>query len=724
MDFFCRSARIRGRAICRLVFLALIFPTLQARGLALSNEQDDTDSLLCARQIAPVMVRGDRWEQDVRLAPHAITTVLPVRREMPGADLRSLSGLVPNVYLQPSGLRISSPIYVRGVGSVMGAAPVGLYVDGVPYFDRDAFQLPLVDIWRVEMLRGPQTALYGRNSIIGQMNVYTPAPRRRRALRAEVSYGAFRTLGAMLGGDLPVGCVGNRVVLTALRSSGYYRNRHDGRWNTPRSLYYGRYRGRCRLSDSARLEFGLSGGLTDDAGYGYAPVDSLMACPYWVNYDAPCDYVRWHARGHVSYRGQFPDWGLEATASVAYRDDRQRMDADYTNLSVFSHRRFIGQYTGTLEVLAQSRPQAPLRWLAGLFLSYQHHGMRLYAPFGPDKALLLGVAASMVDSMHYRSSVQTAGGSVFGQVSWIAPRTQLQLTGSVRLEYEYSHLDYAQELFSPILGHGPWGTQRAPAHFVALLPRVSLLRLWAGRWTTYITVARGFKPGGFNAVDNRPMEHNPQLGYGRESLWSYELGVRLVDLMRMLRGSLAVNFIDWRDQQIFLIEMMGPAIRNAGDVHSYSVEADCSWQPLSWLTVDVSAGYTNARYVRHARPEVVGKYTVMAPAFTGSLRVGAQQTFGPRSSWHLSGSVAYQAYGRQYFDEQNTLMQPYHGELQAELRVAYRGLYLRAWGSNLLNSRYFAYMFTSPVGKKRRGYRYFGQLGAPLSWNLAVGLEI
>lgn len=169
---------------------------------------------------------------------------------------------------------------------------------------------------------------------------------------------------------------------------------------------------------------------------------------------------------------------------------------------------------------------------------------------------------------------------------------------------------------------------------------------------------------------------------------------------------------------------MGPAIRNAGDAHSYSVEADCSWQPLSWLTIDASAGYTHARYVRHAREEVVGKATVMAPEFTGSLRVGARQTFGTRHYWHLSGSVAYNAYGRQYFDELNTLVQPYHGELQAEFRVAYRWLYLRAWGNNLLNSTYFAYMFTSPVGNKRLGYRYFGQLGAPLSWNVAVGLEI
>ncbi len=75
--------------------------------------------------------------------------------------MRNLSGMIPNFYMQEGGLKLSTPLYVRGIGTVSGTPPVGLYVDGVPVFDKNAFIFDLYDIKQIEVLRGPQTTLYG-----------------------------------------------------------------------------------------------------------------------------------------------------------------------------------------------------------------------------------------------------------------------------------------------------------------------------------------------------------------------------------------------------------------------------------------------------------------------------------------------------------------------------------------------------------------------------------
>ena len=78
--------------------------------------------------------------------------------------------------MQEGGLKLSTPIYVRGVGTVSGTPPVGLYVDGLPIFDKNAFVFDLYDIRQIEVLRGPQTTLYGRNSINGVIHIHTQVP--------------------------------------------------------------------------------------------------------------------------------------------------------------------------------------------------------------------------------------------------------------------------------------------------------------------------------------------------------------------------------------------------------------------------------------------------------------------------------------------------------------------------------------------------------------------
>lgn len=712
-----------GRFLLVFVALGLRCGSLRAGVLHDSTASVAADTLLLEDEIAPVMVRAERVQLDVRRTPVSVSSLRTHQEGEASRDLRALSGVLPNVYLQPSGLRISNPIYVRGLGSTMGVPPVGLYVDGIPYFDRNAFFFLLEDVERIEFLRGPQTALYGRNSIIGHMNVYTALPRAEGALRAEVGMGAFATLSARLGGDFPIGIWRSRVLASTSHTQGYHRMLHTDADATPSLTTTARYRGYAEVDSTLRVDLGASYSHSDDYGYGYAVIDSMAAQPYYVHYNGHPRYMRHKALASLRVEKDFSPAALEFSASYAYAREQQRMDADYTFYDVFEHTRYVQQHTATTELLVRARRKRQITWLVGAFGFYRHHSQQVHAPFGKDKALMLGTAAPIVDSADYDNRNFAVGAALFAQGVWLEPRTGLQLSVSLRGEYEYTGLEYVHYLYSPISQGEAWGVQTHRKNYPAVLPRVALLRVWFDRLTTYVSVARGFKAGGYNAISNEPMARESKLDYDSEQLWCYEAGLKWIDPSALLTASLTGSFMDWQNQQIFIIEMMGPAIRNAGRVHSWAVEGEFGWVPLPWLSVSASGGYSHARYVAHARRRVVGKQSVFAPEFTASARLAGRWPLGAARRVHLATSVAYQAYGRQYFDEENTIGYPFHGVLRADFRVSKDGVYLRGWADNILNARYLDYMFRSPVGKRKPEYMYMGQLGKPFSCGVAVGVS-
>ena len=104
--------------------------------------------------------------------------------------VKGVSDLIPNFYIPDYGSRITSSIYVRGIGARMDQPSVGLNIDNVPIMNKDAYDFDLVDIAKVEMLRGPQSSLYGRNTMGGLINVTTLSPMKWQGLRLMAEYGS------------------------------------------------------------------------------------------------------------------------------------------------------------------------------------------------------------------------------------------------------------------------------------------------------------------------------------------------------------------------------------------------------------------------------------------------------------------------------------------------------------------------------------------------------
>ena len=106
-------------------------------------------------------------------------------------SIKNLSAHIPNYYLPDYGSKITSSMYIRGIGSRMNEPAIGMYVDNVPYIHRSAFDIMLHDIQQFQFLQGPQGTLYGRNTIGGLMNIYTISPLVYQGTRLNVSYAKY-----------------------------------------------------------------------------------------------------------------------------------------------------------------------------------------------------------------------------------------------------------------------------------------------------------------------------------------------------------------------------------------------------------------------------------------------------------------------------------------------------------------------------------------------------
>ena len=147
-----------------------------------------------------VNVAGVKQMARLNDEPEAATVLSGSALERLGvAAIKGISDVVPNFYVPDYGSRMTSSIYVRGIGARMDQPSVGLNVDNVPYLNKDAYDFDIPDIASVEMLRGPQSTLYGRNTMAGVINVTTLSPMRYQGWRLMAEYGSGEAIKISAG---------------------------------------------------------------------------------------------------------------------------------------------------------------------------------------------------------------------------------------------------------------------------------------------------------------------------------------------------------------------------------------------------------------------------------------------------------------------------------------------------------------------------------------------
>ena len=588
---------------------------------------------------------AERRSQRLQSVPISITAVTGEGLAKAGiAAITELAQVTPGL-VSPASLsgNVAFTPFIRGIGSAAalpGIEPsVALYIDGV--YSGVSFQnnIDLANIARVEILKGPQGTLYGRNATGGAINIITERPADTFGGNASFSYGRFSETveKVYLTGPLATGL--NASVAFVGRQGGDFGdnlttgNKFGGLTSTTINAQiawtpvdrleidlsgtYSRRRGRryddTIVNDPGSVPLGgqLGGQFSTDPNKGYLTVDPRI------------NTRSYSGAAHVRYSADSFD--LVSISAYQKGSNHTQLDPDGTSLPILAIRWSAPNRVFTQEFQAVSTSSSPFQWIVGLYY-YKAHAD--YAPFESDSAPL------PVQFFSYTSANAKAA---FVQGSYqLTPSTKV--TAGLRYNNEKRTLD--STLIAPTLGGAvlapPLNLKRT---FNKLTWRFSLDHKFSDDILGYVSYNRGFKSGAFN-----PLSTDPTNGVNPEVIDAYEVGVksRLANRAVQLNGSF--YYYKYKNIQVQQVVLgvggaAAAALQNAAAATLYGLDADIIVAPVTGLQLIGGINLEHSNYDKYLRAS--GFLVVNGLGVPGSFdATGDRVLFAPDVTFNLGANYS------------------------------------------------------------------------------------
>ena len=677
----------------------------------------------------------------------------------------------PNLFMPDYGSRITSSIYVRGLGTRIDQPVVGMNIDNIPVADKNMYDMSLPDIERIEILRGPQSTLYGRNTMCGVMNIYTLSPLTYQGVRLAGEYGshnAYRLSASTYHR------IDERFGLSAAvqfaHNDGMFRNDYSGslcdRENDGNVRLKFQYRNRGLSIDNI-----LSGSYIAQGGYPYACVGTAEGIEGvrlgTINYNEPCSYERLGITEGLKIGYRWGDMSLTSVTSYSYLDDAMHLDNDFLPQDYFTLTQAKRQHDITEDVMVKGRVGQRYEWLCGAFFMFRRQQMAAPVTFGRDgiQRLIIDNVNNIYDGEYRWGDLAGQGGDSFtlgsdftthniGVAAYHQSQLHLgrwHLTLGLRLDYESVQMLYANDL-STIYSTFPADNSQPKEHpisisdsgllakhYLELLPKLAVAVDLddARRNMLYLSASKGYKAGGFNTqmfseILQRRLQTEMGLkrdydverltSYDPEHSWNFEIGGHFATRDNRLRVDAAIFHIECFDQQITVFpsaESTGRMMTNAGRTRSSGVELSLAATIARNLQLTASYGFTDARFRRFENKGVdySGKVIPYAPRHTASLRLTHTIPLNLPSLDALVLMAGCTGAGRIYWSEANDLWQPFYVLLDCSVRLEGARWSLDLWARNATNTRYDVFYFES-MGNR------FMQRGRPATVGVRLGVNI
>lgn len=646
----------------------------------------------------------------VQETPLAVTALsASMLDEIQYENVEDIAGLVPNLSISQNDA--AARIYIRGIGTnldFVGSDPsVAVYLDGVYLARPTAVFSDFIDVERIEILRGPQGTLYGRNAAGGVISIISKKPSNDLEGRITGEYGSYdkwRLSGSVSGGLVEDKLAVGVSVLRAKRD-GYIDNFGVGpdHFNNEDIKTF---RGVISITPTETLKINLSADYNEEqTRYAYSPlhVDVLgnpvnigaqvFSDPYDVstNIDGISNYTE-----NYGYSGNIV-WDVADNVSItsitAYRKSIYdvRLDSDFTELSIFVSNLAQSSRQFTQEFQIQGTTDS-FQWTAGLYYLNERHGMNALielpgAGFGPDFGNIT-YALGHTDAY-----------AAFAQGTYNLT-DRLSVTAGIRYSYEKKDID--KDVFL-VIGDTPlpFGNfvQFQKGSWNAWTPKFSIDYKIDEDKLIYASVTRGFKSGGFNFSSF-------QSPFDPEFLWSYEVGLKSDWLEKRLRMNISAFYYDYKDLQIqgFYIPPDGSAagvlIANAASAEVKGIELELTASPADGWLLMANAAYLNATYgdyitARSATPnipvDVTGNRLNNAPKWM--FNVAAQYGTEINNIGYVSGRVEFRWQDDIFYTVFNdpAVGQSSYGLLNASLawESMDKSWKITAYGKNLTDKLYY-----------------------------------
>ena len=704
------------------VLILSVFVSVSVPAMAQTTQTPDPALRLT---LPPVVVTVEKRPENVLNVPVSVTSV--PRETLANAGMRYISEaatLAPNVFIHEfTARKLSNPRF-RGIGSGPNNPGVTTYIDGVPQLNTNSSSLELIDISQIEFARGPQSALFGRNTVGGLISIASREPSRTTWTgEATAPFGNrdLRDIRGSASGPLVADRLAIGLAAGYSARDGYTVNDRTGNTVDDRSATFGKVQLLFTPAASWDARFIFSAERARDGDYALKDLAALRDDPFHVNRN-----VEGFTHRNIvaptfllNYRGSALD--ITSTTGVVHWKTQDQTDLDYSALPLVVRDNSEKDLQFTQEVRVASAGAAPLvmspsislRWQAGVSLftqNYEQDAVNTYSPFLLSPLIPFSVAQHSPES-----ALDDVGFGVYGQGTWMI-RDRIDVSAGARLDHEKKEGDL-NTFFVPALL--PSAGVSADADFTHVSPQFSATFRPVPRLSLYGTVAEGYKAGGFNAASPAGQET-----YGEEHSWNYEGGVKASLLNQRLALSVAVFHIAWDDIQLNVPNPQVPAqffISNTGKAGSSGVEVEVTARPRAGLDLFGSIGSAAARFKEGTSSfgmPVGDNRLPDTPEYT--VNGGAQVLHPIAAGVSLFARGDITVYGERFFDEFNRESQGAYS--LANLRAGLRGarLFGEGWINNVFDTEYvrlaFAYPGLAPSG-------YVGEPGAPRTYGVRFGVN-
>jgi iron complex outermembrane recepter protein len=697
----------------RLLFSAIGFASKETEiNLGESGAVSDITLVESVKQLDDVIVTAQKTEEDLQGIAFSLSALSSREvEEYRIWNTREITAIVPNLYSANPGdnRNVTS---IRGIASTSYDPAVATYVDGINQFTLDTYVAQLFDIERIEVLRGPQGTLYGRNAMAGVINIITKEPGNQTRGFAEVSIGNYGQQRYAAGVRSPI--VNDKLFFGASalydRASGFYTNTFDNSDFDKKHNFTGNYY--LKYLASRHTSFTLNVKHSSNRNNGTFPmtgsVEDAFDKPFEVNQNAVSTMVDNLFNGslNINHSGNALNFTSLTTYQRNYRIYKKPLDGDFSPIDGVTIINNYGKDWNNTNVLtqefklaSQASSSSNLRWTAGSYLFYQKSPTKQATHFGADAAFI-DPNAMPFSAVLNTSTGKSRGLALYGQATYAI--SKLEITAGLRFDSERKEQQVKGEFLIDGVDEPVFVTQpdtSASATFNSFSPKLSIAYHIRDNQTVYITGSRGFRAGGLTQISPDPSQA-PLYSYKPEHSFNLEAGMKNSVLNDKLVINFAAYYINVNDAQVptLVLPEALTVTRNAGELTSKGVELELSAKPLAGLQIDYALGLTDATYQELNVPQgdgtavsLKGNRQIFTPSHTSMLAV--QYSHNITDAIRIVARGEWQMIGDQYFDLGNQIKQDGYSLLNTRVGFAGKDFEVMFWGRNLTDELFIAYAY-------------------------------
>lgn len=668
-----------------------------------------------------VIVTAQKDTSDLKDVPASITAVTATTIRDAGLLTITEAGMfAPNTVFTEFTARKVSNARFRGIGASPANPAITTIIDGVPQLNSNSSNIEMIEVGQIEFVRGPESPLFGRNTLGGIVNITSVKPNLAKWTGSVMapfgSNGLWDVRGDISGPLTDKAAISfaagkqGRDGFTTNAVTGNTLDSRDGAFFKAQGLFLPAANWETRVIVSKERD--------RDGDYALGDLSAIRTAPFHVNRNFEGFTNRDINNVTVNLHGTGQNFAITTNTGFVKWNTEDSTDLDYSPLPLATRNNAEDSKQVTQEVRLSSPDNAPMQ-IGSMLLTWQGGVDFFNQAYNQDAvntlaAFVLSRQIGFPVEMHSpQSDIDTNGVGLFTRAT-LSVNDKTDVSAGVRFDHEHAKANL-KTFLSPAVA--PANVVDEVRSFSDVSPQFSVGYRFRPEHLAYASVARGYKAGGFNPAAVPGSE-----SYDDEHAWHMEMGVKGTAAAGKVAANAALFFINWDDLQLNVPNQFVPGqfyISNVGEAHSRGVEFDATARPHPDVDVFAAIGFTAARFGDATSAngvDVSDKRIPYTPDYTATF--GGQLKHPISSTINGYGRIDIAFTGKFKYDEANTQGQDAYTLANIRAGAKFQRYFAEAWVRNAFDTHYVPIAIPYP-GFAPSGF--IGENGRPRTFGITIG---